>query len=142
MREDKRFAVYRLMEGATIRSSFDPLTNDGYGRRSSGSGSTSRAGCPRAGQCKRILRAHYVMNRQTNRLLFAVACIASSAAAQPPVRFDLAAVGKDPRWKSTGRTTSIVDIMEKPALKISEGPGMGLVRFDGYHFGEAPGAVT
>jgi hypothetical protein len=75
------------------------------------------------------------MNKQTKHLLFAVACIASSAAAQPPERFDLTAVGKDPRWKIAGRTTSIVDIKGTPALKISEGPGMGLVWLDGYRFG-------
>jgi len=75
------------------------------------------------------------MNKQTKRLLFAVACIASSAAAQPPERFDVTAVGKDLRWKIDGRTTSIVDIKGKHALKISEGPGMGLVWLDGYHFG-------
>ena len=75
------------------------------------------------------------MNQQTKHLLFAVACIASSAAAQPPEKFDLTAVGKDPRWKIAGRTTSIVDIKGTPALKISEGPGMGLVWLDGYHFG-------
>lgn len=75
------------------------------------------------------------MNQQTKHLFFAVACIASSAAAQPPERFDLTAVGKDPRWKIAGRTTSIVDIKGTPALKISEGPGMGLVWLDCYHFG-------
>jgi hypothetical protein len=72
------------------------------------------------------------MNRQTRRLLFAVACIACSTAAQTPEKLDLTAVGKDPRWKITGRTASVVDIKGKPALKISEGPGMGVVWLDGY----------
>ena len=75
------------------------------------------------------------MNRQTRRLLFAVACIACSTAAQTPEKLDLTAVGKDPRWKITGRTASVVDIKGKPALKISEGPGMGVVWLDGYRFG-------
>jgi len=65
------------------------------------------------------------MNKQTKHLLFAVACIASSAAAQPPERFDLTAVGKDPRWKIAGRTTSVVDIKGTPALKISGRSGDG-----------------
>ena len=75
------------------------------------------------------------MNRQTRRLLFAVACIACSTAAQTPEKLDLTAVGKDPRWKIAGRTASVVDIKGKPALKISEGPGMGVVWLDGYRLG-------
>ncbi|HVH66843.1 MAG TPA: hypothetical protein VM716_03170 [Gemmatimonadales bacterium] len=54
---------------------------------------------------------------------------------QAPERLDLTAVGKDPRWKIAGRTTSVVDIKGKHALKVSEGPGMGMVWLDGYDFG-------
>ena len=81
------------------------------------------------------LRSHDIMKRQTRRLLVAVACIACSTAAQTPETLDLTAVGKDPRWKITGRTASVVDIKGRHALKISEGPGMGVVWLDGYRFG-------
>src|SRR5207253_3144832 len=62
------------------------------------------------------------------------ACIAIPAAAQAPATFDLSAVGRDPHWKVAGRTTSDVDIKGKHALKLSEGPGMGLVWLDNYDF--------
>src|SRR5258706_120076 len=43
-------------------------------------------------------------------LVAALACIiAAPAGAQSPETLDLTAVGKDPRWKVVGRTTSIVD---------------------------------
>ena len=61
-------------------------------------------------------------------------CIAIPAAAQSPESLDLTAVGKDPRWKVTGRTTSTVDVKGKHALKIGEGQGMGVVWLDGYDF--------
>lgn len=67
-------------------------------------------------------------------LAAALACIATPARAQLPESLDLNAVGKDPRWKIAGRTTSIVDIKGKHALKVSEGPGMGVVWLDGYDF--------
>ena len=68
-------------------------------------------------------------------LIAVLACIATPAVAQSPESLDLTAVGKDPRWKIAGRTTSIVDIKGKHALKLSEGEGMGVVWLDGYDFG-------
>ncbi len=47
----------------------------------------------------------------------------------------MTAVGKDPRWKIAGRTAAVVDLKGKRALKLSEGPGMGVVWLDGYDFG-------
>jgi hypothetical protein len=67
-------------------------------------------------------------------LALAVACVATPAAAQSPPSLDLTAVGSDPRWKIVGRTTSIVDVKGKHALKLSEGGGMGVVWLDGYDF--------
>ena len=67
-------------------------------------------------------------------LIAALACSATPAGAQSPENLDLTAVGKDPRWKIAGRTTSIVDIKGKHALKLSEGEGMGVVWLDGYDF--------
>ena len=66
--------------------------------------------------------------------LAAIACLATLAYAQSPETLDLTAVGKDPRWKVAGRTTSVVDQKGKHALKISEGSGMGIVWLDGYDF--------
>ena len=59
--------------------------------------------------------------------------------AAPAVRpsidnLDLTAVGKDPRWKVAGRTTSVADVKGKHALVVSEGPGNGIVWLDGYDF--------
>jgi hypothetical protein len=68
-------------------------------------------------------------------LIAMLACIAMPAGAQSPENLDLTAVGKDPRWKITGRTASVVDVKGKRALKLSEGPGMGVVWLDGYEFG-------
>lgn len=67
-------------------------------------------------------------------LIAALGCIATPADAQSPESMDLTTVGKDPRWKLAGRTTSIVDIKGKRALKLSEGTGMGVVWLDGYDF--------
>ena len=67
-------------------------------------------------------------------LIAALACNAAPAVAQSPESLDLTAVGKDPRWKIAGRTTSIVDVKGKHALKLSEGQGMGVVWLDGYDF--------
>jgi hypothetical protein len=55
-------------------------------------------------------------------------------AAQSTESLDLTAVGRDPRWKIAGRTESVVDIGGKHALKLSEGPGMGVVWLVGYDF--------
>ncbi|PYT16056.1 MAG: hypothetical protein DMG59_11680 [Acidobacteria bacterium] len=72
--------------------------------------------------------------RNAKPWIIALTWIAMRAGAQPPESLDLTAVGKDPRWKIAGRTTSIVDIKGKHALKISEGAGMGVVWLDGYDF--------
>src|SRR5438034_1007008 len=64
-------------------------------------------------------------------LIAVLACIATPAVAESPESLDLTAVGKDPRWKIAGRTTSIVDIKGKHALKVSEAEGMGVVWLDG-----------
>src|SRR5712671_2662621 len=61
------------------------------------------------------------------------------AGAQSTESLDLTAVGKDSRWKIAGRTTSVVDIKGKHALKVGEGEGMGTVWLDGYDF--ANGAI-
>jgi hypothetical protein len=42
-------------------------------------------------------------------LIAALACIATPAGSQSPEGLDLTAVGRDPRWKIVGRTTSIAD---------------------------------
>ena len=75
------------------------------------------------------------MNRQTKWFVLASTCLLLPAYAQPTDDLHLTSVGKDPRWKIAGRTTSIVDVKGKQALKISEGPGMGLVWPEGYDFG-------
>ena len=72
--------------------------------------------------------------RNARLWLIALSCIALPAGAQSPESLDLTAVGKDPRWKVAGRTTSIVDAKGKHALKIGEGAGMGVVWLDGYDF--------
>ena len=68
-------------------------------------------------------------------LVVGLACIASLAGAQSPHRLDVTAVGSDPHWKVAGRTTSVVDVKGKHALRLSEGPSMGVVWLDGYDFG-------
>lgn len=67
-------------------------------------------------------------------LIAAFGCLASQLAAQSTGSLDLTAVGKDPRWKVAGRTTSVVDMKGKHALHLGEGPGMGVVWLDGYDF--------
>ena len=67
-------------------------------------------------------------------LVVALACIATQARAQSAEPLDLTAVGKDSRWKVSGRTTSIDEVKGKRALRLSEGPGMGLVWLDGFDF--------
>ena len=69
-------------------------------------------------------------------LVAALACVATPANAQSPESLDLTAVGKDPRWKIAGRTTSIVDIKGKRALKPSESEGIGVMWLDGYDFAD------
>ncbi len=66
----------------------------------------------------------------------ALACIATPAGAQSPESLDLSAVGRDPRWKIVGCTTSIVDVKGKHALRLSEGAGMGLVWLSDYDFAD------
>ena len=66
--------------------------------------------------------------------LVVLACIAMQARAQSLESLDLTAVGKDPRWKISGRTASVVEAKGKRALKISEGQGIGVVWLDGYDF--------
>ncbi len=65
-------------------------------------------------------------------LVTLVACL---AAAQTADTLDVTAVGKDPGWQVSGRTTSVVDTTGKRALKLSEAPGMGVVWLKGYDFG-------
>ena len=72
--------------------------------------------------------------RNARLCLIALGCMATQAGAQSPESLDLTAVGRDPRWKIAGRTTSIVDAKGKHALKLSEGEGMGVVWLDGYDF--------
>lgn len=65
----------------------------------------------------------------------ATLCLAASAAAAQSVDFlDLTAVGTGSRWKAAGRTTSVGEVKGKRALIVGEGPGVGLVWLDGYHF--------
>lgn len=49
-------------------------------------------------------------------------------------RFDLTQASTDPRWKIEARTASVVDVKGKKALKMSEGPGMGLFWLPGFEF--------
>jgi hypothetical protein len=73
------------------------------------------------------------MKRTSGLSIFvALACVAPAARAQSIDTLDLAAVGRDPRWRIVGRTTSMVDIKGKHALKLSEAAGMGVVWIDGY----------
>ena len=67
-------------------------------------------------------------------VLCAVITTATAALTQAPENLDLGAVGKDPRWKIAGRTTTMVELNGRHALKLSEGPGNGVVWLDGYDF--------
>jgi hypothetical protein len=71
---------------------------------------------------------------RTFSILIALASVAPRARAQSADTLNLAAVGTDPRWKVAGRATSVVEIKGRRALKLVEGPGMGLVWLDGYEF--------
>jgi len=66
--------------------------------------------------------------------LVALACVGITCLAQSTDSLDITTVGKDPRWKITGRTASVAEVKGKHALKLSEGPGMGVVWLDGYEF--------
>lgn len=72
----------------------------------------------------------------TIRWSFVAVCLGSvlPLRAQTPEAIEVTTVGKDPRWKVAGRTTLVADVNGKHALRISEGPGMGLVWLDGYNF--------
>src|SRR5438270_2463459 len=79
----------------------------------------------------RPMRAHRTIAPQASRRLLlplclasALACLASPATAQRTDTLDVTAVGKDPRWKIVGRTTTVVDIKGKRALELSEGAGI------------------
>jgi hypothetical protein len=76
------------------------------------------------------------MTRNLTTLSIAVAllCLAAPARAQSVDSLDVTALGRDPRWKIVGRTATVVDIKGKHALKLSEGPGMGVAWLDGYDF--------
>src|SRR5256886_15569550 len=74
------------------------------------------------------------MTNATLSLIAVLACLGTPVRAQSPENLDVTAVGKDPRWKIDGRTTSIVDAKGKRALKIGEGQGMGVVWLDGFDF--------
>lgn len=63
-----------------------------------------------------------------------LACLTNPTRAQSVDSLDLTAVGTDPRWKLVGRTTTVIDIKGKQALKFSEGAGMGVLWLDGYDF--------
>ena len=67
-------------------------------------------------------------------VLLAAVLTATPARAQAPEHLDLSAVGRDPRWKIAGRTTTMTDVNGKHALRLSEGPGNGVVWLDGYDF--------
>ena len=68
-------------------------------------------------------------------LVALLACTSTwSGAVQSTQTFDLAEVTKGQRWHLTGRTASIVEAKGKTALKLSEGPGMGVAWLEGYKF--------
>lgn len=68
------------------------------------------------------------------RIAVALACLSTAAQAQATERFDVTTVGSDKRWTIAGRTSSVVEVKGKRALKVSEAPGIGLVWLDGYDF--------
>src|SRR5690348_6043959 len=80
------------------------------------------------------MKAHLPTARRVTLGMLIMACAASTTYAQATDALDVTAVGRDPRWKVEGRTTSVVEEKGKRALKISEGPGMGIVWLDGYDF--------
>lgn len=80
------------------------------------------------------MASNYKTTTHAALLIVTLACIAPPSGAQSTDNLDLTAVGRDPRWKVAGRTTSVVDIKGKHALKLGEGQGMGIVWLDGYDF--------
>ena len=68
-------------------------------------------------------------------LAAALVWTATPARAQTPERFDVTTVGTDPRWKVAGRTTEVVEVKGKRALKVGEAPGYTVIWLDGYDFG-------
>ena len=72
-------------------------------------------------------------------IIASLACLVTLAAAQSAENLDVTAVGRDPRWTIVGRTTAIVDIKGRRALKLDEGAGIGVVWLGGYDF--ADGAI-
>jgi hypothetical protein len=72
--------------------------------------------------------------RSSALTLLLVTATSLKLSAQSPETIDLSTIGRDSRWKVVGRTVSAVDIKGKHAIKVSEGPGMGVVWLDGYDF--------
>src|SRR5215472_15903861 len=66
--------------------------------------------------------------------LIPAALLVAAGLCQSQEKLDVTAVGKDPKWKIAGRTASVVDEKGKHALKLSEGPGMGVVWLECYDF--------
>jgi len=67
-------------------------------------------------------------------ILIGLVCFISRALTQATDTLNLAAIGTEPHWRIVGRTAAMTDIKGKRALKISDGPGMGVVWLDGYDF--------
>src|ERR1051325_3608496 len=76
-----------------------------------------------------------MLKRKSGLFLTILVAMAAPARAQSMENLDLTGVGKDARGKIAGRSASIVDVKGKHALKLSEGPGMGVVWLDGFDFG-------
>jgi len=72
--------------------------------------------------------------KTTLGIAIALISLATPARAQALDSLDVTAIGRDPRWKIVGRTATVVDVKGKHALKLSEGPGMGVVWLEGYDF--------
>jgi non-heme chloroperoxidase len=49
---------------------------------------------------------------------------------------DLSTVGRSPTWKIAGRTVAMATVEGRRALRISDGPGIGMVWLDGYDLGD------
>jgi len=67
-------------------------------------------------------------------VVVALMCLAPPARAQSVDSLTLTEIGKDTRWKLVGRTATVVEMKGKHALKLSEGPGMGVAWIEGYDF--------
>lgn len=57
-----------------------------------------------------------------------------AAAAQGGGTLDLNQAVRDSHWRIVGRAVSIADVKGKRALRVSEGPGMGVLWLDGFRF--------